>query len=206
MKDIFILTKNLELPNYLFVILKEIVNEDELRLVNEYDKQVSLVIVDVNSINPQDLEHYPDVPTVLFSFEIKPYLLQYTKAFDINGVIALTMEPSDMLSTFNAAISGDIFYSDRMISMLFSNTVNELSERIDSLTDRELEIMNLMIFDNTNEEIALQLNLSVRTVNAHKGNIMRKVGAKTTGGLIKKILDYSVAFKNQSKTRFLSPS
>ena len=164
----------------------------------EYHENVALVIIDIDSIDPDEVKQYHEKSKVLFSYNIKPYLLQYTKAFDISGVISLTMESSDILSTYNAAISGDIFYSDAMISMLFSNTINELSERIDSLTERELEIMDLMIFDHTNEEIASKLNLSVRTVNAHKGNIMRKVGAKTTSGLIKKVLDYSIRFKNLS--------
>ena len=53
-----------------------------------------------------------------------------------------------------------------------------------------------MMKDMTNEEIADELNLSVRTVNAHKGNIMRKVGAKTTSGLIQILLEYSPSFKN----------
>jgi len=198
MKDIFILTKNSALSNYLFLILKEIVNEENLRLAHKYHENVSLVIIDIESISPSELNYYDNSYKVLFSYNIKPYLLQYTKAFDINGVITLTMESSDVLSTFKAAINGDIFYSDTMISMLFSNSINELSEKIDSLTDRELEIMNLMVFDHTNEEIASKLNLSVRTVNAHKGNIMRKIGAKTTSGLVKKILDYSAKLKNQS--------
>lgn len=198
MRDIFILTKNLELPNYLFLILREIANGEDLRLTPEYHDDVSFIIVDTESVDLESIRRYPKTPKVLFSYEIKPFLLQYTKAFDINGVISLGMESSDILTTIKAAIDRDIFYSDSMISMLFSNKTNELSERIDSLTDRELEIMNLMILDDTNEEIASRLNLSVRTVNAHKGNIMRKVGAKTTGGLIKKVTDYSAKLKNQS--------
>ena len=83
------------------------------------------------------------------------------------------------------------------ISLLFSNKVNELAERIASLTDRENEIIVMMMKDLTNEEIASNLKLSVRTVNAHKGNIIRKIGAKTTSGLIKIIVDYSPSIKNE---------
>ena len=71
-----------------------------------------------------------------------------------------------------------------------------MAEKVASLTDRENEILKMMLKDMTNEEIAKLLNLSVRTVNAHKGNIMRKVEAKTTSGLIKTIMDYSPYFKN----------
>ena len=195
--DIFILTKNSELPNYLFLMLREINNDNDLRLSHEYNEDISFIIADVESIDPDDLKSYPKTSKVLFSVKLKPYLLQYTKNFDVSGVITLSMESSDILSTIKAAIDGDIFYSDAMISMLFSNKINELSERIGSLTERELEIIDLMILDYTNEEIASKLNLSVRTVNAHKGNVMRKVGSKTTSGLIKILLDYSARLKNQ---------
>ena len=80
--------------------------------------------------------------------------------------------------------------------MLFSNKTNDLANRIDSLTERENEILSLMMKDQTNEVIAENLALSVRTVNAHKGNIMRKIGSKTTSGLIQTLLQYSPDFRN----------
>ena len=75
--------------------------------------------------------------------------------------------------------------------------INQQSELVASLTERENEILVMMMEDHTNEDIANHLKVSVRTINAHKGNIMRKVGAKTTSGLIKTVLDYSAILKTR---------
>lgn len=197
MKDIFIVSKNTDLSNYLFLLLKEVASGDAFSLSVELSKNTDLVIVDTETIEPNEVANLKvNAPLVLFSYEIKPLLIQYTSRFDINGIISLTMEAGDLLKTLETAFKQDIYYNDNMISMLFSNKVNSTCEKVGSLTDRENEIIKMMMKDMTNEEIATDLNLSVRTVNAHKGNIMRKVGAKTTSGLIRIILDYSPSFKN----------
>ncbi|MEP5106633.1 helix-turn-helix transcriptional regulator [Ekhidna sp.] len=158
---------------------------------------MDLIIIDSETITPNELNAYDvDVPIVLFAFKLRPVLIQYTSRFDINGVITLSMEAEEIMKTIQIALEKDIFYNEAMISMIFSNKTNDSAERVNSVTERESEILVLMMKDQTNEEIAENLNLSVRTVNAHKGNIMRKVGCKTTSGLIQILLDYSPSFRN----------
>ncbi|MEP1035275.1 LuxR C-terminal-related transcriptional regulator [Ekhidna sp.] len=196
MKEIFIASKNASLSNYLYLILDEIC-PTTFSLANEYSEGVDLIVVDSENISPAEIEKYKqEIPKVLFCFELRPLLIQYTSRFDINGIISLSMEASDILKTLQVALENDIYYNEVMIGMLFSNKANRIAEKIKSLTDRENEILILMMKDLTNEEIAQNLNLSVRTVNAHKGNIMRKIGSKTTSGLIQTLLDYSADFRN----------
>ena len=195
MNEIFIVSNNPSLSNYLFLILNEIC-PNTLTLAPNFNQDLDLVIVDSETISPDDMVKYQTgIPTLLFANDLRPLLIQYTSRFDINGILALTMESADILKTIQVALQQDIFYNDVMISILFSNTANEQAERVRSLTERENEILQLMTEDLTNEEIAGKLDLSVRTVNAHKGNIMRKIEAKTTSGLIKTLLDYSGVFR-----------
>lgn len=197
MKEIFIISKNSSLSNYLFLLLDELY-PNALSLASDFSSQHDLIIIDTQTISPEETATYQsDIPIILFAFEIRPLLIQYTSRFDINGIISLSMEASDITKTIQTALSKDIYYNEMMISMLFSNKANETIEKVTSLTDRENEILDLMMKDLTNEEIALDLNLSVRTINAHKGNIMRKIGSKTTSGLIQTLLDYSAAFRNE---------
>ena len=196
MKELFIVSKNTSLSNYLYLILDEIY-PNTLSLALDYSDSLDLIIVDSETISPDEMQKYAsETPAILFSFELRPALIQYTSKFDINGIISLTMEASDILKTLQVALAKDIYYNEMMIGILFSNKSNEISEKISSLTDRENEILLLMMKDMTNEEIAEELDLSVRTVNAHKGNIMRKIGSKTTSGLIQTLLDYSADFRN----------
>ena len=53
------------------------------------------------------------------------------------------------------------------------------------LTDREKEILKLVLEEFSSEAIATQLNLSIRTVETHRKNILRKTGCKSLIGLFK---------------------
>jgi len=193
--DIFVASKNSILPNYIYLILKEFSINLDFKLAIEISKKLDLVIIDTDTISPDEsVKYIGNHPTLLFARNINPFLISYTNKYEINGVISLDMEQEGIIKTLNEAIKGEIYFNEEMISILFSPKMNELSGKVRSITSREMDIVLLMLKDLTNEEIASQLGLSVRTVNAHKGNIMRKIGAKTTSGMIKIILDYSPNF------------
>jgi len=53
------------------------------------------------------------------------------------------------------------------------------------LTPREIEIVRLLWAELTATEIAAELSISPRTVEAHRWNIARKLGARSTVGIVK---------------------
>ncbi len=190
--EIFVVSKNSILPNYIYLFLKEFSVDLKFKLAVKLDKKVDLVIIDTGTIPPDEsMEYTKHCPVLLFARNISPFLISYTNKYEINGVLSLDMEQEGIIKTLNESTKGEIYFNEEMISILFSPKMNELSEKVNSITSREMDIVKFMLKDMTNEEIANHLKLSVRTVNAHKGNIMRKIGAKTTSGMIKMILDYS---------------
>lgn len=58
-------------------------------------------------------------------------------------------------------------------------------ERIDRLTKRERQVMDLVIEGKLNKQIANDLDISISTVEVHRANVMRKMEAKTLADLIK---------------------
>ncbi len=198
MKDLCFVSKSPDLANYLGILLNNIWPDETWNLSKKFSKSVDLVVFDIETNDFSDFVSYQsDVPILLFCHQIKPLVLQYTKKYYISGIISFQMSEEELKKTFEAVFENDIFYSHQMVSMLFSNSINEQSEQVSTLTERENEILVMMMDDQTNEDIASSLQVSVRTINAHKGNIMRKVGAKTTSGLIKTVLDYSAILKTR---------
>lgn len=59
------------------------------------------------------------------------------------------------------------------------------NKELKKLSDREKEVLKLILEENTSKEIAEQLNISKQTVDTHRAHIMEKTGAKTLVGLIK---------------------
>ena len=53
------------------------------------------------------------------------------------------------------------------------------------LSNREIQIVRLLVEGNTSQDVADELNISVKTVNNHRQNILRKLGAKSTSEVIR---------------------
>ncbi len=91
-------------------------------------------------------------------------------------------------------LDGGKYYSNEVALKLMEPYTGDLSEkrspsRIDkrkiSLTRRELEVLRLIANEYTNEEIAQKFELSKRTIDSHRQNILSKLQVKNTAGLIK---------------------
>lgn len=64
----------------------------------------------------------------------------------------------------------------------------EIQRRIDSLTPREREIMEMMIDGNANKVIAIDLNISQRTVEIHRSRVMQKMGTHSLAQLVRMVM------------------
>jgi two-component system, NarL family, response regulator NreC len=58
-----------------------------------------------------------------------------------------------------------------------------------TLSARECEIATLLAYGHTNAEIAVRLVISIRTVEMHRANAMRKLGAQTRAEVVRWALD-----------------
>jgi RNA polymerase sigma factor (sigma-70 family) len=63
--------------------------------------------------------------------------------------------------------------------------------RLARLTHREREVMDLLVAGRSNKEIAAELQVSRKTVETHRANLMNKTGARSLAGLIRSLLLYS---------------
>ena len=60
-----------------------------------------------------------------------------------------------------------------------------ISHRLEQLTQREREVMNLVVAGRLNKQIADELNISMKTVEAHRARVMEKMGVRTLAELVK---------------------
>ena len=61
-----------------------------------------------------------------------------------------------------------------------------------TITNKEQEVLNLLVMERTNQEIAEQLDCSVRTVDTHRRNIIKKLGVRNIVGLTKYALKHGL--------------
>ena len=94
---------------------------------------------------------------------------------------------SVMLDAIKTVLSGKIYVSatmrDRLLETMFSARDEAESPSVERLSDRELEVLDLMGQGYGAAEIAKMLNLSVKTVNAYRDHMKEKLHIDGAGDL-----------------------
>jgi len=85
----------------------------------------------------------------------------------------------DLLDRINEALEADAGKRRQL------HDRQQLSERIASLSDREHEVFDCVAEGKMNKVIALDLGISERTVEVHRSNVMKKLGARTLAQLVR---------------------
>ncbi len=92
---------------------------------------------------------------------------------------------ADLVAAVRAVSRGEGYLSPSVSDAVLSDYRRQVSDPVDLLTSREREVLQLIAEGKTNKEIATALNLSVYTVDAHRGRIMDKLNLHTTSELVR---------------------
>ncbi len=92
-----------------------------------------------------------------------------------------------LLAAIRRVLAGEISVSDRLSGRILrrvSGSGKESSSPVESLSDRELEVLELIGRGQTTRAIADRLNLSTKTIDTYRENLKSKLGLKTANELI----------------------
>jgi DNA-binding NarL/FixJ family response regulator len=119
---------------------------------------------------------------ILTTFEEEDYIFRALKA-GASGFLSKTSDGSEISEAIRKVAAGDNLLSPtsirKLISLVVSNIPNLDSpifqNRLDRLTQREVEVLRLVGLGQTNDEIAKSLFISHHTVKTHVSNLMEKL-------------------------------
>jgi two-component system, NarL family, response regulator NreC len=92
---------------------------------------------------------------------------------------------ADLVSAVRAVASGEGYLSPAVSNAVLDDYRRHVTNPIDLLTSREREVLQMLAEGKTNKEIAGILNLSVYTVDAHRGRIMEKLNLHSINELVR---------------------
>jgi DNA-binding NarL/FixJ family response regulator len=111
-------------------------------------------------------------------------LLQQMLDAGAAGFVLKTGDTDELLSAVRTVLQGKRYISQGLTSRELSGSRSHAT-RLESLTAREREVLQLIGEGRTNREIAGQLCLSVKTVEVHRGRIADKLGVRGRSLLVK---------------------
>ena len=99
------------------------------------------------------------------------------------GYLLKDVSPQILINAIETVNNGEQFLNENLKKQLLSSLSGQDNKQI--ITRREKEILKLILEENTNQDIANKLFLSLRTVENHRNNLLQKLNVKNTAGLVK---------------------
>jgi DNA-binding NarL/FixJ family response regulator len=132
-------------------------------------------------------ERYPCVKILVLSMHNDRETVGAIMMSEAEGYILKNTGKSELMTAIERITGGSTYYSNEILSLMLEKLKKEKKreEAIKELTDRELEVLKLIIQEYSSEEMAAKLYVSRRTIDSHRKNIMHKTRVKTIVGLIK---------------------
>jgi DNA-binding NarL/FixJ family response regulator len=160
---------------------------EALRLVRDID--VDLAVLDVSMPRMTGLQAAAEVMTARPSVRVlmlsmhdnEQFLFEALKA-GASGYVLKTAADRDLVEACRAALRGEPFLYPSAIAALVRDFLERAREGeatpTDPLTPRELQVVKLIAEAHTNDQIAAVLQISPKTVERHRENLMAKLGMR----------------------------
>jgi len=103
----------------------------------------------------------------------------------VSGYLLKNSDRSELVEAIKRVVSGRYYFSAEVEDIIMKGVSEKKEKDIVILTDREKQIIELLGKEYTNEKIANELNISYRTVETHRKNIMHKTKSHNLAGLLK---------------------
>ena len=184
-----------------FKVIAEANSGEEAMELLEQNKP-DLVITDINMPGMSGTEltkiiktRWPDIKVLVLSMYDDPAIVREILECEAEGYVLKNTGKGELVDAIKQIADDGTFYSRDVMKVIMSDlqAEKEVLEMKDVLSDRELEILKLIVAEYTTKAIAEELNLSPLTIDTHRKNILKKTGCKTLVGLIKYALTRGVA-------------
>ncbi|MGK7395841.1 MAG: response regulator [Candidatus Cyclobacteriaceae bacterium M3_2C_046] len=189
--------------------LKSILDQDGIQVISEAnsgsdlitklkDQQPDVILLDIDMPDINGIEatkiikkQYPRLNIlILSSFVHHKQILEVIQA-GASGFIIKNTGKDELFNAIRAIACGDSYFSKEVSKKLTYQLININPEENDEdpsaakLSEREKDILKLISQGFTNSEIAEKLFISTHTVVTHRRNLLQKINAKNTAGLVR---------------------
>ena len=157
-----------------------------------------VVLMDINIDGKLDVhtseiikKRWPEIKVVAFSMHDEVQVIKRMLKAGASGYLLKNAPHNELLRAVNTVTQGKSYYSqgvlDVMTQTITSDREDDNTEVV--LSNREKEVLHYVAKEYTNQEIADKINVSLRTVETHKRNLVKKLRVKNVVGLVRFALE-----------------
>ena len=174
----------------------------EFAMMLKQNKIPDLVILDIRMPDESGIaiarrlkSKYPQIKIIMLSSEVTEEIVSELLEIDVEGYLSKMAQMTDIEKAIRTVISGSHYYGQSVAKIMYDVYLSKTgiapkknlfsTKKEQALTPREIEIIQYLCEGDSAKEVGEKLNLSYRTIETHRNNILRKLGFNSTAELIK---------------------
>ena len=164
-----------------------------LRLISEHHPDVALVDISMPHLNGLEalqrlsMQH-PEVKLIVLTMHEEPEYILKSLSSGARAYLLKNAEPRELQKAIMTVVKGGKYFNATVSAIVMDNLAKSEPEE-EALTPRELEVLKLVCRGLSNYQIASELFISIRTVEKHRVNVLRKMQAVNTADLVRKAME-----------------
>jgi DNA-binding NarL/FixJ family response regulator len=142
---------------------------------------------------PTLLRERPETRVLILSMQDDPQYVRQAFANGASGYILKEAADTEVVGAIREVAKGNSYVHPALgARLVVAETIEARRVENDPLSEREHEVLRLLALGHTNQEIAAQLFISVRTAETHRAHIMQKLHLSSRAELVRYALDQGV--------------
>ena len=153
---------------------------------------LDVVMPDGNGLDviPTLLHEHPEVKILMLSMQDDPQYVRQAFVAGASGYVLKEAADSEVVAAVREVAGGGRYVDPELGARLVAaESAERKRAEEDPLSEREGEVLRLLALGHTNQEIAKQLYISVRTAETHRAHIMQKLRLSSRAELVRYALD-----------------
>ncbi|WP_435355868.1 response regulator [Emticicia sp. SJ17W-69] len=171
---------------------KELLQAIEIAEIKPDVILLDLSMPELNGVETTKILHqqYPDIKIIILSVYGEDRFVTHLMELGVNAYLFKNVEPVEVEKAIWAVVDKDFYFNEAFLAAMKNRQTGKkprllIQDDIPStLTQRELDVLDLICKQFTAQEIADKLFISVRTVDGHRNNLLEKTGMRNTAGLV----------------------